>query len=95
MQLDLHQVNVVSIPTGPTHGEECLQPRPGDVLKSTPTVRKSPRSGLNLEGRRSDPQVFFKATFISTAEFLQRIRQVPLAAGFELVLVRRIGHVGM
>ena len=34
-------VNVGSIPTGPTHGEGCLQPHPGDVLKSTPKVRKS------------------------------------------------------
>ena len=54
--LDLHLVNVVSIPTGPTHGEGRLQPLPGDVLKSTPNFRKSPRSGLNLEGRLSDPQ---------------------------------------
>ena len=53
--LDLHLVNVGSVPTGPTHGEECLQPHPGDVLKSTPYVRKSPRSGLNLEGRLRDP----------------------------------------
>ena len=37
--LDLHRVNVGSIPTGPTHGEEHLQPHPGDVLKSTPNVR--------------------------------------------------------
>ena len=27
------------------------------MLKSTPKVRKSPRSGLNLEGRLSDPQI--------------------------------------
>ena len=33
--LDLHEVNVGSIPTGPTHGEERLQPHPWDVLKST------------------------------------------------------------
>ena len=52
--LDLHLVNVGSIPTGPTHG---VQSHPGDVLKSTPNVRKSARSGLNLEGRLSDPQV--------------------------------------
>ena len=57
--LGLHLVNVGSIPTGPTHGEGRLHPHPGDVLKSTPNVRKSPRSGLNLEGRLSDPQVFF------------------------------------
>ena len=38
--LDLHLVNVASIPTGPTHGKVCLQPHPGDVLKSTPNVRK-------------------------------------------------------
>ena len=44
--LDLHLVNVASIPTGPTHGEGRLQPHPGDVLKSTPNVRKSARSGL-------------------------------------------------
>ena len=56
--LDLHLVNVGSIPTGPTHGEGRLQPHPGDGLKSTPNVRKSPRSGLNLEGRLSDPQIF-------------------------------------
>ena len=55
--LDLHLVNVGSIPTGPTHGEGRLQPHPGDVLRSTPHVRKSPRSGLNLEGRLSDPQI--------------------------------------
>ena len=46
--LDLHLVSVGSIPTGPTHGEKRLQPHPGDVLKSTPNVRKCPRSGLNL-----------------------------------------------
>ena len=56
--LDLHLVNVGAIPTGPTHGEGRLQPRPGDVLKSTPNVQKNPRSGLNLEGRVSDPQFF-------------------------------------
>ena len=55
--LDLHVVNTGSIPTDPTHGEGRLQPHPGDVLKSTPNVRKSPRSGLNVEGRLSDPQV--------------------------------------
>ena len=53
---DLHLVNVRSIPTGPTHGAKRLQPHPGDVLESTPNVRKSTRSGLNLEGRLSDPQ---------------------------------------
>ena len=52
--LDLHLVNVLPIPTDPTHGEECLQPHPRDVLESTPHVRKSPRSGLNLEGRLSE-----------------------------------------
>ena len=56
--LDLHLVNVGSIPTGPTHGEMRLQPHPEDVLKSAPNVRKSPRSGLNLEGRLSNPQFF-------------------------------------
>ena len=55
--LDLHLVNVGSIPTGPTHGEVRLQPHPGDVRKSTPNVRKGPRSGLNLEGRLSEPHV--------------------------------------
>ena len=55
--LDFHLVNVGSIPTGPTHGEGRLQPHPGDVLKFTPNVRKSPRSGLNLEERLSDPQL--------------------------------------
>ena len=55
--LDLHLVNVGSIPTGPTHGEGRLQPHPGDVLKPTPNVRESPRSGLNLEGRLSDPHI--------------------------------------
>ena len=59
--LDLHVVNVGSIPTGPTHCEGRLQPHPGDVLKSTPNVRKSPRSGLNLEGRLSDPQICWQA----------------------------------
>ena len=58
--LDLHLVNVGSIPTGPTHSEGHLQPHPGDVLKSTPKVRKSPRSGLNLEGRLSNPQIYEK-----------------------------------
>ena len=62
--LDLHVVNVGSIPTGPTHGEAWLQPHPGDVLKSTPNVRKSPRSGLNLEGRLSDPQMFENSLII-------------------------------
>ena len=56
--LDLLLVIVGSIPTGPTHGEGRLQPHPGDLLKSTPNDRKSPRSGLNLEGRLSDPQIF-------------------------------------
>ena len=55
--LDLHLVNVGSIPTGPTHGEGRLQPPPGNVLKSTPNVRTSPTSGLNLEGRLSDPPI--------------------------------------
>ena len=55
--LELHVVNVGSIPTGLTHGEVSLQPHPGDVLKSTPKVRKSPRSGLNLEWRLSDPRI--------------------------------------
>ena len=36
--LDLHLVNVGAIPTGPTHGEVCRQPPPGDVLKSTPNA---------------------------------------------------------
>ena len=64
--LDLHLVNVGSILTGPTHGEVCLQPHPGDVLTSTPKVRKSPRSGLNLEGRLSDPQNYngFELSFL-------------------------------
>ena len=57
--LDSHLVNVGSIPTGPTHGEGRLQLHPGHVLKSTPNVRKSRRSGLNLEGRLSDPQILF------------------------------------
>ena len=56
LPLDLHLVNVGSIPTGPTDGEVRLQPHPGEVFKSTPSVRKSPRSGLNLEGRLSNPQ---------------------------------------
>ena len=54
--LAVKPLDLGSIPTGPTHGEGRLQPHPGDVLKSTPNVRKSPRSGLNLEGRLSDPQ---------------------------------------
>ena len=57
--LDLYLVNVGSIPTGLKHGEGRLHLHPGDVLRSTPNVRKSPRSGLNLEGRLSDPQCFF------------------------------------
>ena len=56
---ELHLVIVGSIPTGPKHGEERLQPHPGDVLKPTLNVRKSPRSDLNLEGRLSDPQILF------------------------------------
>ena len=67
--LDLHLVNVGSIPTGPTHGEVRQQPHPGDVLKSTPNVRKSPRSGLNLEGRLSDPQIFVIVLNISQERF--------------------------
>ena len=62
--LDLHLVNVGSNPTGPTHGEGRLQPHPGDELKSTPNVRKSPRSGLNLEGRLSDPQILYHSVGI-------------------------------
>ena len=58
VKLDLHLVNVGSIPSGPMQGEVRLQSLPGDVLKSTLNVRKSARSGLNLEGRLSDPQVF-------------------------------------
>ena len=57
--LDSHLVNVGSIPTGPTHGV----PPPGDVLKSPPNVWKSPRSGLNLEGRLSDPPIFFAGSY--------------------------------
>ena len=52
-------VNVGSVYTGPTHGEVRLQPHPGDVLKSTPNVRKSPGSGMNLEGKVSDTQIVF------------------------------------
>ena len=44
--LDLHLVNVGSIPTGPTHGEGRLQPRPGDVLKSTPDCPEEPQIRL-------------------------------------------------
>ena len=58
LPLGLHLVNVGLIPTGPTHGEGRLQPHPGDVLKSTPNVQKSARSGLNVEGRLSDPHFF-------------------------------------
>ena len=43
--------------TGPTHGEGRLQPHPGGVYSRIPNVRKSPRSGLNLEGRLSDRQI--------------------------------------
>ena len=56
--LDWHLVNVESIPTGLTHGEGRLQPQPGDVLRSTTKVRKSPRSGLNLERKLCDPLSF-------------------------------------
>ena len=31
------------------------------MLKSTPNVWKSPRSGLNLEGRLSDPEILYIA----------------------------------
>ena len=48
-------VNAGLIPTGPTHGEVRPQPLRGVVLKSTPNVRTSPRSGLNLGGRRTSP----------------------------------------
>ena len=65
--LDLHLVNVGSIPTGPTHGAGRLQPHSGDVLRSNPNVRRSPRSGLNLEGRRSDPQVVSPSEFASAS----------------------------
>ena len=41
--LDLHLVSVGSTPTGPTGGEGRLQAHPGDVLKCTPNVRRSPR----------------------------------------------------
>ena len=58
MPLDLHLIIMGSIPTGPTHGEGRLQSHPGDKLKSTPKVQKSPRSGLNLEGRLSDPKIY-------------------------------------
>ena len=57
LDLYLVNVNVASIPTAPTHGKGRLQPPHGDVLKSTPNVWKRPRSGLNLEGRLSDPQI--------------------------------------
>ena len=67
----MHLVNVGSIPTGPTHGEGRLQSHPGDVLKSTPKVRKSPRSGLNLEGRLSDPHFFFKLFFLDARSELK------------------------
>ena len=58
--LDLHLVNVGSVSTGPTHGEGRLQlnPDPVHVLTSTPKVRESPRSRLNLEGRLSYPPFF-------------------------------------
>ena len=61
LPLDLHVVNVGSIPTGPTHGQRRLQSPPGDVLTSTSNVWESPRAGLNLEGRLSDPQMFLSA----------------------------------
>ena len=64
--LDLHLVDVGSIPTGPTHGDGRLQPHAGDVLKSTPNVRKSRRSGLNLEGRLSDPQILLEVCWPSS-----------------------------
>ena len=69
-------VNVGSIPTGSTHGEGRLQSHPGDVLTSTANVRKSPRSGLNLEGRLSDPQIITcckQISNVSRAELLQII----------------------
>ena len=91
--LDLHLVNVGSIPIGPTHGEGRLQPHPGDVLTSTPNDRKSPRSGLNLEGRLSDPQIFFTPSGLfllsrpssrptsKVAETLEaELQPIPLAA---------------
>ena len=58
--LDFHLVSVGSMPTGPTHGEGRLQPHPRNVLKSTPNVRKRPRSCLNLEGRLSDTQIVWR-----------------------------------
>ena len=73
LPLDLHLVNVGSIPTGPTHGEGRLQPHPGHVLKSTPNIRKGPRSGLNLEGRLSDPQIF---QFVSGKKYRTPSRKI-------------------
>ena len=51
--LDLHLVNVGSIPTGPMHDEGRLQPHPGDVLKSTPNVWKNLRLESGEEAERS------------------------------------------
>ena len=48
--LDLHLVNVGSIPTGPTHGEGRLQPHPGDVLESGAATMAMPRLEQRLGG---------------------------------------------
>ena len=48
--LDLHLVNVGSIPTGPTHGEGRLQPHPGDVLKIHPECPEEPQIRVECGG---------------------------------------------
>ena len=47
--LDLHLVNVGSIPTGPTHGEGRLQPPPGDLL-ANPDCSEEPQIRLESGG---------------------------------------------
>ena len=48
--LDLHLVNVGSIPTGPTHGEGRLQPHSGDVLGIHPEGPEEPQIRLESGG---------------------------------------------
>ena len=48
--LDLHLVNVGSIPTGPTHGEGRLQPPPGDEPKTHPEYPEEPQIRVETGG---------------------------------------------
>ena len=58
LPLDLHLVNVSSIPTGPMQGEGRLQPHLGNVLISTPNVRMGIFNLLSLPRDGRDMQQF-------------------------------------